>query len=106
MNPLDAYPALRKVLFLLQWLTTGATGVLGIVFTAQGNVPTWYTVTVACLAFVWTYTGITAQGNVPDEPQVNESEVVAQIAPSGAVVAGPASAELNGTPVNVAPKLL
>jgi hypothetical protein len=35
------------------------------------------------------------------------TEVVAQLAPSGfGVVAGPASLEPNGTPLNVAPKLL
>lgn len=102
MNPLNEYPSVRKALYLLQWLTTGATGVLGIVFTAQGDVPSWYTVTVAALAFVWTYTGITAAGNTPDEPQVPESVVVAQVAPSGVgVVAGPASVEPNGQPVKV-----
>ena len=63
-NPLDAYPAVRRVLYLLQWLTTGATGVLGVIFAAGDTVPEWYTITVAVLAFIWTYTGITAQGNV------------------------------------------
>ncbi|MDB5716456.1 MAG: hypothetical protein JWO15_3853 [Sphingomonadales bacterium] len=66
MNPLDQYPAARRILYLLQWITTGATGVLGVIFAAQSDVPRWYTITVAVLAFVWTYTGVTAQTNVTD----------------------------------------
>lgn len=69
MNPLDQYPSLRKVAYFLQWITTLATGVLGVVFTArEAAVPEWYTVTVAVLAFVWSYTGLTAQTNV-DAPK-------------------------------------
>ena len=69
MNPLNDYPRARKVLYFLQWLTTGATGVLGVILTArEAAVPEWYTVTVAVLAFVWTYTGLTAQTNVDSEP--------------------------------------
>ena len=85
-NPLDEYPGARKALYLIQWITTGVTGVLGLVYTFQGdgNPPHWYTVTVACLAFVWAYTGITAQGNTPaggvpgnpDPPQPNEGGAV------------------------------
>jgi hypothetical protein len=63
MNPLDQYPSVRKALYLIQWLANGVVGVLGIVFTTQGQSPAWYVLTVACLAFVWTYTGITAQSN-------------------------------------------
>jgi 4-hydroxybenzoate polyprenyltransferase len=64
VNPLDQYPKLRKALYLAQWVLNGVTGVLGIVFTAQGDTPEWYVLTVAVLAFVWTYAGITAQTNV------------------------------------------
>ena len=64
MNPLDNMPGLRKALYFVQWVINGVTGVLGIVYTAQGESPAWYVLTVACLAFVWTYAGITAQGNV------------------------------------------
>jgi hypothetical protein len=67
MNPLDNYPSARKVAYLLQWLSTLATGILGVIFTAGDEVPEWYTVTVAVLAFVWSYTGLTAQTNV-DQP--------------------------------------
>lgn len=64
-NPIDSLPGARKVLYAVQWVVNGATGVLGIVFTAQHQSPAWYVTTVACLAFAWTYTGITAQGNTP-----------------------------------------
>lgn len=66
MNPLDQYPSVRRFLYFVQWLLNGATGVAGIVFVSQGDVPDWYTITVAALAFVWTYTGLTAQSNVTD----------------------------------------
>lgn len=65
MNPLDQYPAVRRLLYLVQWVTTGATGVAGVVFVALEDVPTWYTITVSALAFVWSYTGLTAQSNTP-----------------------------------------
>jgi len=65
VNPLDDYPQARKVLYLIQWITTGITGAAAIYFATQPEVPGWFTVTVAILAFVWTYTGITAQQNVP-----------------------------------------
>ena len=43
----------------------------------------------------------------PNAGVVPAERVVAEIAPAaGVVVAGPASAETNGTPVNVTPKLL
>ena len=65
MNPLEQYPSARRLLYTLQWLTTGATGVLGVIFAANDDVPDWYTITVAVLAFVWSYTGLTAQSNTP-----------------------------------------
>lgn len=68
MNPLDQYPSVRRALYLLQWITTGATGVLGVIFATQQDVPQWYTIAVAALAFVWTYTGLTAQANTPAPP--------------------------------------
>lgn len=67
-TPLDEYPGVRKILYLVQWITTGATGVLGVIFTAQGDVPQWYTIAVTALAFLWTYTGVTAQTNTPPSP--------------------------------------
>lgn len=71
MNPLDQYPAARKALYTLQWLISGAMGVLGIVLSVNGygvtDLPAWYSTTALVLAFVWTYTGITAQSNVKVE---------------------------------------
>lgn len=67
-TPLDQYPEVRKTLYVIQWITTGLTGALGIYFTAQGDdVPQWYTIAVAVLAFLWTYTGVTAQQNVSSQ---------------------------------------
>lgn len=65
MNPLEQYPSVRRFLYFVQWVTTGLTGVLGVIFTARGDVPDWYTIAVAVLAFVWSYTGLTAQANTP-----------------------------------------
>lgn len=67
MNPLDSYPGVRKALYLVQWLVNLVMGVLGIVFLNDNldGVPTQYTLAGLILAFVWTYTGITAQTNTP-----------------------------------------
>lgn len=66
MNPLEQYPGVRSALYLIQWITTGLTGALGIYFQASGgDVPQWYNIAVLILAFVWTYTGITARANTP-----------------------------------------
>lgn len=72
MNPLNDYPQIRKVLYLIQWITTGLTGAGAIYFTAVNEDPQWFKVLIAILAFVWTYTGITAQQNVPGGGGGNE----------------------------------
>lgn len=57
----------RKVLYKIQWFTTGLTGLTAVYFgLVQEALPQWYGVTVGMLAFVWTYTGTTADSNVPD----------------------------------------
>jgi hypothetical protein len=67
MNPLEQYPSVRKALYTLQWLTNGAMGVLGIVFLNDDSagVPKLYTLAGLILAFIWTYTGLTASANTP-----------------------------------------
>jgi hypothetical protein len=74
MNPLDQYPGVRKALYLVQWITSGVMGVLGIVLAANNggvdNLPGWYSTAGLVLAFVWTYTGITAQTNTPTDGSV------------------------------------
>lgn len=73
MNPLDQYPGVRKALYLIQWIANGIMGVLGIVFLndSEPGVPSQFTLAGLILAFVWTFTGITAQTNTtaptPDE---------------------------------------
>lgn len=58
----------RKVLYKVQWATTGATGLIGVYYgTQQEALPQWYGVSCACLAFVWTYTGTAADQNVVDD---------------------------------------
>lgn len=67
MNPLDAYPHVRRALYLIQWVTTGITTVAIVGFLAAGvDQPTWFNVSNAVLGSVWMYTGITAQANVTE----------------------------------------
>jgi hypothetical protein len=71
MNPLDQYPAVRKALYLLQWVVNGVLAVAGAVFAVQDTaidaLPEWYVLTLAIGPVLWTYLGITAQTNVkPD----------------------------------------
>ena len=72
MNPLNEYPEVRRTLYILQWAVSLVMGVLGIVLSVNGDgvsdLPTWYVTTGLVLSFVWSYTGITAQQNVPTDP--------------------------------------
>ena len=66
-NPLNRHPRVREGFLLAQWITTGATAVstpilIGIY--GLDDIPGWFNITVAALAALWTYTGVTAQGNV------------------------------------------
>lgn len=66
VNPLDEKPQIRKALYLAQWICNGLIGAYSIVILAQSDTPPkWFTIVVAVLGFLWTYTGITAQGNTP-----------------------------------------
>lgn len=68
MNPLNRYPKVREFALMIQWITTGLTTVGGIalagIYEGVDQIPGWYNVTVMVLAALWTYTGLTAQGNV------------------------------------------
>lgn len=68
MNPLNKYPKVREFALMIQWITTGLTTVGGIalagIYEGVDQIPGWYNVTVMVLAALWTYTGLTAQGNV------------------------------------------
>jgi len=72
VNPLNEYPEVRRTLYILQWAVSLVMGVLGIVLSVNGDgvsdLPTWYVTTGLVLSFVWSYTGITAQQNVPTDP--------------------------------------
>lgn len=68
MNPLNAYPRVRKALYTLQFIVSGILLLLGIGYGAAGNeLPQWYAVTSAVAAALWSYLGITAANNTPDE---------------------------------------
>lgn len=71
MNLLENYPGIRKVLYVAQWLTNLVMGILGIVFLNDSHegVPSQFTLAGLIAAFVWTYTGITASSNVPEDPE-------------------------------------
>jgi hypothetical protein len=66
-NPLNKHPKVREGFLLGQWITTGATAVATPVLIGVyglDDIPGWFNITVAALAALWTYTGLTAQGNV------------------------------------------
>lgn len=69
MNPLNDLPAVRKALYIVQWLVNGVLVVAGAVFvvtsTAVEDLPTWYVMTAGVGPALWAYLGITAQQNVP-----------------------------------------
>ena len=86
MNPLDAYPELRKYLYMFQWVVNAVVTVAGAVFLIQGtsmdDLPEWYVLTVGVAPVLWTVLGITAQTNVtpalpapadPEQPMYPET---------------------------------
>lgn len=68
MTPLETYPNVRKLLYMVQWIANLVLGILAVVFTAQGESPQWLIIAGLVGNFVWTYTGLTASGNVTKEP--------------------------------------
>lgn len=68
MNPLDEYPRARKVLYLVQWVITGILGVIAVVLVALGESPLWFVIANGAFNFIWSYAGVTAQGNVTPAP--------------------------------------
>lgn len=67
MNPLEAYPQIRKHLYFVQWTVNLILGVIGVVLVSLGESPVWFVITTAAFNFVWSYTGLTASSNTPDE---------------------------------------
>jgi len=74
MNPLNDLPAVRKVLYIVQWVLNGVLVIAGVVFLTQGtdveDLPQWYVLSLAVLPALWTYLGITAQANVDESTPV------------------------------------
>ena len=80
-NPLDKYPSVRAVLYMVQWVFNGITVVLSAVFTftegTPDDWPRWFLGVLAVAPVVWTYLGLTAQANVwnpPDPGTPHEAE--------------------------------
>lgn len=66
MNPLDAYPAVRRALYLVQFIAAGLILLIGVGYGAAGvDLPTWYIVVSAVASGLWSYLGLTAAGNTP-----------------------------------------
>lgn len=63
MNPLDQYPAARRIAYLIQWMVNLVLGVIAVVLTSLGESPLWFVITTGAFNFIWTYTGLTAQTN-------------------------------------------
>lgn len=58
---------IRKVLYTVQYITTGATGLVAVGYGAASHaLPQWYGISVAVLSAGWTYLGMTASAHVPD----------------------------------------
>ena len=80
MNPLNDRPAVRKVLYLVQWVENGLLAVAGAFFSLSNTsidaLPKWYVLTLGIGPVLWAYLGITAQANVttPEPEPVEEVE--------------------------------
>lgn len=63
---LSDYPRLRKALYLVQFVVSGALLLIAVGFgAAQEELPKWYAITTAVTTALWTYLGLTAATNTP-----------------------------------------
>lgn len=104
MNPLDSYPNLRRILYVVQWLTNLVLGIVSIVLVALGDNPMWWVIVQAVFNFVWTYTGLTAQTNVADRQDggnIDEGGVIYadDTPPTDEEIADLPTYEVHGTPL-------
>lgn len=76
MNPLDEFPALRRVLYLIQWLLSVALFVVTavVMVVTDGNAPVWLTATTAGFNAFTAITGLTAQSNTVN-PETDVAEI-------------------------------
>jgi hypothetical protein len=69
MNPLNNYPQVRAILYLIQWVVNGVIAVLsaafGFVYGLPDDWPMWFLGVLAVAPVLWTYLGLTAQQNTP-----------------------------------------
>jgi hypothetical protein len=62
-------PKVRQTLYRIQYIVSGIMLLIGVGYAASTTeLPEWYGVTAAVLSALWTYTGITADRNVPATP--------------------------------------
>jgi hypothetical protein len=75
VNPLNEYPKVRKAAYIFQWAVNLVLGVLGIVFlNTYDEVPEWFIIAGLVFNFIWSYTGLTAQQNMPSYENVVEGD--------------------------------
>lgn len=66
MNPLNDYPTVRRIAYLIQFVVAGAVLLIGVGYgAAAAELPTWYVVTAAVTSGLWSYLGLTAASNTP-----------------------------------------
>jgi hypothetical protein len=59
-------PKVRQTLYRIQYVVSGIMFLIGVGYAASTTaLPEWYGVVTAVLSALWTYTGITADRNVP-----------------------------------------
>lgn len=76
MNPLDEYPQLRKILYLVQWVVSALLFIITavVLVVTDGDVPTWLAATTAGFNAFTALTGRTAETRVSD-PETDVEEL-------------------------------
>lgn len=66
MNPLDRYPRVREVAYLVWWVASGVVGTAMAVYVAQPAeaLPDWVLIAALVVSYSGVYLGFTAQRNV------------------------------------------
>jgi hypothetical protein len=86
VNPLSEYPQVRKAAYIFQWAVNLILGILGIVFlNTYDEMPEWFIIAGLVFNFIWSYTGLTAQQNMPSYEDVVEGDVPPPQPEGGAV---------------------
>ncbi|NUS54748.1 MAG: hypothetical protein HOV66_07780 [Streptomycetaceae bacterium] len=101
MNPLEQYPAARRIVYALFWVAGLVVGSVQVWAVAvETTTPAWVKGAQAVLAFLAIPIGYTAAQNIVEKQKVAATEPDPENAP-GAYEAGPAADVPVGTPVAV-----